>query len=79
MVAGASPDAVARYEDLTGVALEPDVLHAHRLLWALSDVAAFTHELRDAHRGGADAERALAGLRDVLAGREPAPYGEPGA
>jgi hypothetical protein len=47
----------------------------HRLAWALTDLAAFTRLLRGEHRRGADADKALAGLRSILAGREPSPYG----
>jgi spectinomycin phosphotransferase len=71
------------YCDLTGVALDAAALAAHRLLWALSDVAAFTAQLRDEQAGwhsagadaGADADRALAALRSILDGHEPSPYG----
>jgi spectinomycin phosphotransferase len=74
---GPRPDVLRAYRDLTGVTLDPDALSAHRLLWALTDLAAFTRQLRREHQRDTDAERALTGLRDILAGREPSPYGGP--
>jgi spectinomycin phosphotransferase len=51
--------------------VDPVAARAYRLLWALSDVAAFTARLRAVP----DDEWALAGLRSILDGSEPAPYG----
>jgi spectinomycin phosphotransferase len=59
----------------TGAQLDSDVLEVYRNLWALTDIAAFTHQLRSGHRRDADTERALSGLRSVLERHEPAPYG----
>ena len=66
---------LSAYRDLTGVTPDREGLAAYRLLWALSDVAAFTAQLRAEHRRDADAEKALAALRSLLDGREPDPYG----
>jgi spectinomycin phosphotransferase len=75
MIAGADPTAVSAYRDLTGVTPEAELLAAYRLLWGLSDLVAYTAQLRGGHRRNADADRALAAVRSVLDGREPAPYG----
>jgi spectinomycin phosphotransferase len=80
MIAGmgdGSGSLVALYRELTGSVLDPEVLVAYGRLWALTDLAASTHRLRHEHRPGADADRALAVVRSILAGREPAPYGVP--
>jgi spectinomycin phosphotransferase len=69
------PDVATTYRRLTGIRLERAALASYRLLWALTDVAAFTVELRGPHRGDADGEHALLGLRKILSGAEPAPYG----
>jgi spectinomycin phosphotransferase len=69
---------VTAYRQLTGICLDPAALRAYRLLWALTDVAAFTAQLRRAHHPDADADKALAALRSIFDGREPAPYGSPG-
>jgi spectinomycin phosphotransferase len=75
MLVDADSDAIDQYGDTTGVALNREALAAYRRLWALTDVAAFTALLRGPHRSNADAAHALEGLRRILAGREPAPYG----
>ena len=75
MLDDASQSLVAAYRDLTGTTLDPEVLAAFRRLWALTDVAAFTVQLRRPHEQDADADRALAGLLSILEGREPAPFG----
>jgi spectinomycin phosphotransferase len=75
MLADQGETAVSSYTDLTGITLDRDALTAYRLLWALSDVAAFTAQLREEHRQDPDAEKALTGLSSILAGREPTPYG----
>lgn len=49
----------------------------HRLLWAMSDLASSTAQLRGGHRRNADAERGLTALHSVLDGGEPAPDGAP--
>jgi spectinomycin phosphotransferase len=67
----------AVYRDLTDVDLDPDAFKAYRLLWALSDVAAFTLHLRAAHHRDADAEKAITALHQILSGPEPSPYGLP--
>ena len=71
----ADSDVVAAYRDLTGIVLEREALIAYGLLWALTDVAAFTVQLRGEHELDADGEHALDGLRSILVGNEPAPYG----
>jgi spectinomycin phosphotransferase len=72
---GDDPEALTLYGRLTGIAPRPEAIAAHRLLWALTDVAAFVVQLRAAHRRDADAEHALQGLRSILSGSEPSPYG----
>jgi spectinomycin phosphotransferase len=67
-------EARAAYQHLSGRALDPLALAAYRLLWALSDVAAFTIRLRSPHRQNSDTEQALSALRRTLTGQEPAPY-----
>jgi len=44
-------------------------------MWALSDLAAYTAQLRGEHQHDADAERALAAIESILDGRQPSPYG----
>ncbi len=75
MIVDAAGTVISAYRDLTGVTLDREALAAYRLLWALTDVAAFTRQLRGEHRRDADAEKALAALRSTLGGREPVPYG----
>ena len=75
MISGADEEVLTLYSDLSGIELDRELLSAYRLLWALSDVAAFTRQLRGEHRRSADAGWALTGLRNILDGREPAPYG----
>lgn len=71
------PEAAIHYRQLTGITPEPEAMAGYRLLWALTDVAAFTVELRRPHRRDADGEHALRGLRSILSGAEPSPYGQP--
>jgi spectinomycin phosphotransferase len=77
MIVDADGTVLSTYRDLTGITLEQDALAAYRLLWALTDVAAFTVQLRGRHRRDADADKALAALRSILNGPEPSPYGTP--
>jgi spectinomycin phosphotransferase len=77
MIVDSSESVPSAYQELTGVTLDRDALAAYRLLWALTDVAAYTLQLRDEHQHGPDADQALAGLRSILNGREPTPYGLP--
>jgi spectinomycin phosphotransferase len=77
MIVDGGETVLSAYRELTGITLDRDALAAYRLLWALSDVAAFTVQLRGQHRRDADAEKALAALRSILEGREPSPYGTP--
>lgn len=77
MIADERGDVARLYEDLTGITLDPDALRAHRLLWALADIAAFTAQLRGHHGRDADAERAVEALRSIFTGREPSPFGSP--
>jgi spectinomycin phosphotransferase len=77
MFVASDPSLVDRYEERTGITIEPDALTAHRGLWALADLAAYTGVLRRPHRRDADAERALHALHSITDGREPAPYGVP--
>jgi spectinomycin phosphotransferase len=71
----ADPATVDQYRELTGTRLDPELLSAYRLLWAINDVAAFTIQLRGPHRGSVDDQRALRGLNELLRGDEPRPYG----
>jgi spectinomycin phosphotransferase len=78
MLVDGNADGADRYHELSGVTLDRDALAAYRRLWALTDLAAFARRLRGEHRRDADAERAFGGLRSILGGREPAPYGRSG-
>jgi hypothetical protein len=69
-------DVAAAYHELTGTRLDPARLRASRLRWALTDVAAFTAQLR----GVSTAEtptptRRSARCASILDGREPLQYG----
>jgi spectinomycin phosphotransferase len=75
MVGAVDEDVVTTYHGLTGIRLDPEILAAYRLLWALTDVAAFTARLRGEHKRDGDTDKALAALRSIVNGREPAPYG----
>jgi spectinomycin phosphotransferase len=66
---------IADYERLTGLAVDRRALTAHRLMWSLTDLAAYTLQLRDEHQEGADSDRALAAVCSILAGKQPTPYG----
>jgi hypothetical protein len=77
MITHVDPTAAARYRQLTGTTLDEDLLVAHRLLWALTDVASFTSRLHHPHPGNVDDQRALAALRLILEADEPAPYVTP--
>jgi spectinomycin phosphotransferase len=62
MIADAEPGGggrrlVARYQEQTGITLDPEALVAYRRLWALADLAAFTRRLRGEHHEGADARQ----------------------
>ena len=63
------------YERLTERNLDRRALSAHRLMWSLTDLAAYTLQLRREHQLGADSDRALAAIRSILDGDEPQPYG----
>ena len=65
---------IAEYTELTGHQLDPAKLVRHRRLWALTDVAAFTTQLRRPHRASPDAEHALTALRMTLTGSESRPW-----
>jgi spectinomycin phosphotransferase len=75
MLAALEPTNSDRYAALTGRTLDCDLLAAYRLMWAVTDIAAFTVQLRAEHERNEDNERALTGLQDIIAGREPKPYG----
>ena len=75
MLADVDADLIAAYEGRAGVTVDRDVLSAYRLLWAATDVAGCTAQLRTEHKRDADAERALDALRSIFAGAEPAPFG----
>jgi spectinomycin phosphotransferase len=71
----ADDEALAIYARLTGVAIDPAAVAAYRVLWSLADLAAYTQQLRDRHSGDADDEFAVAAIRSIVTGSEPAPYG----
>ena len=75
MLDDSTGEARAAYQHLSGRALDPLALDAHGLLWALTDVAAFTVRLRSPHQQNSDTEHALSVLRRTLRGQEPSPYG----
>jgi len=66
---------IADYERLTGLAVDRRALTAHRLMWSLTDLAAYSLQLRNEHEAGADSDRALAAVRSILGGEQPTPYG----
>jgi spectinomycin phosphotransferase len=68
MVVSDTGDEARRYAEATGRAVDPVALAFYRLRWALFDISAFTHRLRNRHRRSADAEHACQGLKDTLAG-----------
>jgi spectinomycin phosphotransferase len=70
-----SADFRETYRDRTGITLDPEALVAYRLVWVLTDLVAFSLFLRGEHRLDEDAELALAALRSILNGLEPAPHG----
>ena len=63
------------YECLTEVTIDRRALAAYRLMWSLTDLAAYTLQLRREHQHGADSDRALAAIRSILDGDEPQPHG----
>lgn len=74
MLAEIDPALLDRYRQLTGVAAEPDALRAFRLVWAMSDLAAFTTQLRAEHGDEVDSARALEALKRIITDTEPRPY-----
>lgn len=68
-------DDVPAYAALAGRRPEPEILDAYRLLWTLTDLAAFTSQLRRPHGDTADTRHALDSIRIILAPSEPAPWG----
>lgn len=77
MVARPGSRAAADDRTMATATLDPEALAGFRLLWAVTDVASYTAQLRSHHVRDADAERALEALRSIFSGREPAPYGVP--
>jgi spectinomycin phosphotransferase len=75
MLDDSTGEARAAYHHLSGRALDPLALAAYRLLWALTDIAAFTIQLWSPHQQNPDTEHALSALRRTLTGQEPSPYG----
>jgi aminoglycoside phosphotransferase (APT) family kinase protein len=78
MLDDGSDTVVTAYRDLTGITLDRAAMAAYRLLWAITDVAAFTAQLRCEHQQDPDAEQALVGVRRIFAQTEPSPYGPDG-
>ena len=68
MVVTDTGDEAHRYTEATGRAVDSVALAFYRLRWALFDISAFTHRLRNRHGRTADAEHAWQGLKDTLAG-----------
>ncbi|HZT95641.1 MAG TPA: phosphotransferase [Chloroflexota bacterium] len=66
MVDDGSGAAWATYEELTGRAVDRDAVRLYRLLWELSDVAAFTAQLRARHTENPDTRKAWISLRRTL-------------
>ena len=66
---------IADYQRLTELAVDRRALTAHRLMWSLTDLAAYTLQLYNDHEEGADSDRALAAVRSILGGEPPTPYG----
>ncbi len=58
---------------MRGTALDDDLLAAYRLLWAATDLAAYTVQLHEQHSGHVDDQRALRALQQLLTGNEPRP------
>lgn len=77
MLDDATGAARAAYQQLTGRALDPSAIALYRLAWKLTDLAAFTAQLRASHgrEQDLDTEWALRGVDNILAGYEPSPYG----
>jgi spectinomycin phosphotransferase len=73
MIADVNPTAIEHYQRHTATMLDHELLAAYRLLWTVTDLAAFTAQLHAPHSGNADDERALRGLNELLAGHEPRP------
>jgi spectinomycin phosphotransferase len=67
LVTGEGDLAVRRYAQLTGRAVEADLLAFYRLRWALDDLSAFALRLRAAHRRTADSEHAWRSLQQTVA------------
>jgi spectinomycin phosphotransferase len=77
MLSDGTGSAWATYRELTGKLVDPDAVTLFRLTWTLSDLAAFTTQLRASHDENADTHKAWTSLRGTLASEEPSPYGEP--
>jgi spectinomycin phosphotransferase len=77
MIADIDPTLLTHYLERTATIPDDHLLTTYRLLWAVTDLAAFTAQLRAPHPGNADDKRALCGLSDLLARQEPRPYGTP--
>ena len=75
MISDGTDSAWAGYEEATGRAPDTTTAALYRLAWQLTDLAAFTGQLRAGHRRNADAEKAWTAIRGILASQEPAPYG----
>jgi spectinomycin phosphotransferase len=75
MIAEIDPRLLTIYEDRTGVQVNEAALRAWRLAWALTDLAAFTARLKGPHEDQTDVRRSLVGMRQIIAGFEPKPYG----
>jgi spectinomycin phosphotransferase len=66
-VTGAADPLLRRYAELTGRAVEADLLAFYRLRWALDDLSAFTRRLRAEHGRTADTEHAWLSLEQTVA------------
>ena len=74
MLDDGSTGALDRYRQLTGLNVDSTAISFYRLAWTLADIAAYTGDLRSAHRRSPDTERALTALRLSL---EPDPSARP--
>lgn len=61
------PEALTRYTEGSGLALDRDLLDLYRLRWDLRDVVEFVDLFAGPHEHGPDTERAYRGLSEVLA------------
>ncbi|HET6811219.1 MAG TPA: aminoglycoside phosphotransferase family protein [Acidimicrobiales bacterium] len=69
------PALLDAYAAASGCSAHPTALSCYRLIWALSDLAAFTAGFRRPHDRNRATEHSWRGFLRILDGSEPAPYG----